>query len=348
MATSYSGASVGVRVPEPAVDLAPLVQHLAASIPLRSSPHPKFPATGQPFITWDPKERVLILDTCGVLTRLRTSDANKALRGFLVDADVPRAAARAHLGGVIKPGTEGKLRDATARLVAAIDEQIEGAVGAGFDPALLVTTPASTVLDILGKRLGCDPRGIFKGRTRIARTRIEAVGGSQAQRRDEVARIMDAVEEVDGSRETHVDNLFASIEARLRDEGHNLQRLTAALQYHRQSAEKSGTQLDRFFAFLENEALARVRTQVGSHIMEALAGEAEGSQRARPNDDWALLATYVRRAVGLLAALTAAETPAVRINLSAEYGQQASFNLRDLVLPAGLFAGKLARLNVGE
>lgn len=340
MASSSSGASVGVRVPEPAVDLAPLVQHLAAAVRPWPTAHPKAPETVLPFVTWDPKERALVLDTNAALRRLwRTGKALEAMRSFLVDADVPRAAARAHLGGTIRPGTDAQLHDATSRLVTAIDDEIDAALQAGFDPALLATTPATSTLGALGKRLGVDLYKPLQGPTRLSRTRIEPVAGSQEERRDVVARIMDAVEEVDGSRATYVDNFFASVEPRLRDEGYTQRQVAAALQYHRHSAEQAGTQLDRFFGFLENEALSRVRMQVGSHIMEALGAEAEERRRTGVKGDWALLATYCRRAVGLLAALGAAETPAVRLNLSAELGQRASFSLRDEVINAGFVTG---------
>lgn len=331
-----TGAFAGVRVPEPAVDLALLVQHLAESLRPRAIADPKYPESVLPFVTWDPAERALILDTGAVLVRLWTSPAARAaLRGFLIDADVPRTHARAHLGGVIRPRSEAALRDATGRLAAAIDEQIDEAVGAGFDPALLSNSPSAAVLDTIGERVGCDPQKTLQGQTRLSRTRIDAVPRTQEGRRDEVARIMDAIEEVDGVRSTHTENFFASVERRLLAEGHSPRRVGAAIQYHKQSAERSATQVARFFDFLEDDALSRVRARVGSHIMQALGAEAEQRHQASTKGDWALLAAYAGRAAGLLDALSAPRTPAVRLNLSAAFGQNASFSLRDQVINAG-------------
>lgn len=335
-----SGALAGVRLPEPAVDLAPLVRHLAAAVPRPSTPLPTFPATGRPFLTWDPDARALVLDTEAVLLRLRTSGgALQAMRAFLIDADVPKATARAHLGGVIRTGTEAALRDATGRLVAAIDAEIDRAIGDGFDPALLSTTPAAAVLDTLGQRVKLDPSRVLQGPTRLSRVRLETVPETRARRRDEVARVMDAVEDVDGTRATHRRNFFASVERRLLAEGYTPRRVAAALQYHQHNAEASGTQLARFFDFLENEALSRVRLHVGSHLMEALGAEAAERQHAGVAGDWSVLVAYIRRATGLLEALSTAETPALRLNLSADFGQDASFNLRDQVITAGFMTG---------
>ena len=48
-----------------------------------------------------------------------------------------------------------------------------------------------------------------------------------------------------------------------------------------------------------------------------------------------LLAAYCRRATGLLAALSDENTPPIRRNLSAEFGQDANFSLRDEVITVG-------------
>ena len=336
MASPSSGASIGVRVPEPMVDLSPLVQHLAVAIQPWPTPHPKVLETSHSFITWDPWERALILDTNAVLRRLwRTGKALEAMRSFLGDVDVPRSVARAHLGGVIKPGTEAQLRDATRRLALSIDAEIERAVEEGFDPSILATTATTSVLGALGRQLGIDLERPLPGPTRVVRTHIAPVASSQEQRRDEVARIVDAVEEVESTRAAQFDRFFASVEPRLLDQGYPRRQVAAALQYHRASAERSGTQLDRFFDFLENEALSRVRMQVTSHIMEALGNAAEERLQAGVAGDWALLRAYCRRAVGLLGCLGAADGQSVRLNLSAEFGQRAAFTLRDQVAAAG-------------
>jgi hypothetical protein len=331
-----SGASAGVRVPEPAVDLAALVQHLAGAIRPLSLADPRHPAADRPFITWDAGERVLTMDTHAVLFRLwARAAARQAMRAFLVDAEVPKTRARAYLGGVIKPGSELALRDATKNLVDGIDGQVEAAMGAGFDPALLATTPAASVLETLGQRVGSDPAVALQGPTRISRTLIGAVPETQERRRDEIARVMSAVEEVEGTRETHIRNFFASVEPRLLAEGYSPGKVTAALGYHSQNAQKSGTQLARFFDFLEGDALSRVRVEVGSHVMETLGHEAEQRRRKGIKGDWALLASYVRRAAGMLELLRSPRTPALRVNLSAEFGQSGSFNLRDEAITAG-------------
>ena len=172
------------RVPEPAVDLAALVRHLANAVHPLPTPNPDYPRTALGLLTWNRAERALVLATDAVLLRLRMDRAaRESLEGFLIDAKTPRSRARAHLGGSIKPSTEAQLRDATRLLVAAIDEQIRLVEQAGFDPAALSTTPAASVLGELGRRLGVRPERALQGPTRISPMRIGPVGGARTSAR---------------------------------------------------------------------------------------------------------------------------------------------------------------------
>ena len=76
--------------------------------------------------------------------------------------------------------------------------------------------------------------------------------------------------------------------------------IRAAIAQHRQLAAETGKQLHRFFEFLDNEALSRVRLQIATRMMDAIATEAAQRDTVHPNPDLRLLVAYARRASGLL------------------------------------------------
>jgi len=328
---SNAGALLTAQVPEPSVDLATLVEYLADSI------SPKMDADERerwPLLSWSPQERVLGLNTYGVLRRLRGPVQPRKIlsQRFIANAPVPRTAQRSHLGGRLAPESEGRLRSAVEKLVRSIDKEIDRLEGAGLDLTSLTATDAKTSLDRIARQLHISNQDRLQGPTRLARTQLTDVADTQRARKDEIARYLAAIEQVDGTRESHIDNFLAAAETLLRQAGHPDITVRAALAQHRQLAVETGKQLYRFFNFLDNEALSRVRLQIGNRMMDAIAAEAASRDQEHPNPNLRLLAAYVRRASGLLDAINSQGLP---LNVSAVYGNQADFDLRDHARTAG-------------
>src|SRR5690242_13007270 len=121
MSISRDGASLDAHFAEPAIDLATLIEGLAEAVATPTDPTTPPTAEHWPLLTWDAQEQVLSLNTRAVLARFWQTRAFKQLgSGFLRNASVPKSRARAHLGGQIVHGTEGRLRAATDKLAQAL------------------------------------------------------------------------------------------------------------------------------------------------------------------------------------------------------------------------------------
>ena len=238
------------------------------------------------------------------------------------------------------PGTEGRLHTATERLVRALDAEIDSTVAAGFDLNLLAGSPTRKTLGILGQRLGCRLEDVVSGTTNITRVAFTPVGVTQQARHSEVARVMAALEEVDGVRARHIADFMAAVRSLLQRNGFSDRDIDAALHHHTEQAQEPGTQLARFFDFLEGEALARIRIEVGCRMMESLADEAAARRATDPTGGLALLEIYVRRALDLWDVLKATDSSEVTLNLSGVYGENGDVSLQTEAVTAG-FAGCL-------
>lgn len=339
------GARLEVRYPEPALDLATLADCLADAVPVPADGSGAQPRQRWSLLRWDAERGVLGINTRAVLQRLTTTPGFRSLKptddsGFLRDAPVPRSRARAHLGGRILEGSGGRLRQGLDRLVAHLDAALDDLQASGFDPAVLVATPPAKVMAEIGERVGGRADDLLRGRTRVRRTAFAPVGPTQRARQEEVARLMSAVEEIDGDRMDHFERLASSVRALLLGRGLGEREIDAALAFHRQQAEMPGTQLARFFDFLEDDALARIRLQVTFRMMEAIAAETTARLAGSQGPDLALLAAYSTRATGLYERLTSPEGEDLWLNLAGEYGAQADFALHDELITVG-FVGCL-------
>lgn len=324
VSTSPPGASLETRAPEPAVDLASLIEFLAPAVGARPNERAPF---NWPMLSWSAEERVLGINTLAPLWRFRNDERARKVLGqhFIANAPIPKSAARAHLGGRITPDSEGRLRTAMERLTRAIDAEIDAAGAAGFDPSGLAAADASALLNQLASQLGIAPGDRLQGPTRIAHMRLSPVGATQQSRQEDVARYLAAIEEVEGTREVHIARFVEALRARLDQEDYPERTVQGALTHHSHQAATTGTQLSRFFDFLGDEALARVRLQVASRMMDTLADAAEERQQAHPERGLPLLTAYTRRATGLLEALA---TQGLPVNLSAVYGKAGDLDLR--------------------
>jgi hypothetical protein len=338
MALVRDGASLDARYAEPSIDLATLLASLAEAVP--ADPSARQPAARWPLLAWDAGERVLTVNTRAALTRFWATGGWRRLlderEGFVRDAPVPRSGARAHVGGRLVPGTEAPLRQGVDALVRALDAAIDELAAGGWEPAAhLAGARPADLLGPLGARLGCPLPPLLSGQTRVERVAFARVGATQQARRAHVARVMAAVEDLQGDRAVHVHLFGQAVQALLEERDYTPREIQAAVRHHLQQSEEQGTQLGRFFDFLQDEALARVRTQVGHRMMEALAAEATARDRGRGGDP-GLFAAYCAGAVATLEALAATDVTDVELNLSPLYGDAGIVSLHEQVIRSGL------------
>ncbi|HEV2122624.1 MAG TPA: hypothetical protein VGW38_07605, partial [Chloroflexota bacterium] len=304
MTYTADGASLEVRFVEPSVDLATLATCLAEAVPGHAVQTDRQEQPAALLLNWDPVERVLSIDTRVVLARMtRTRGFRTLSTGFCRDTTVPRSKARAHLGGHIVDGTDGVLRQALDCLTANVESALDSLIAAGLDPTVLVQSDPERTLRVMGSKAGVSPDDFLRTRTQVRRTTFGHVAKTQRERQEEIARLMAAVEEMDGGRADHFERLAMAVRELLRADGCHEHEIEAALAFYREQAQTPGTQLSRFFDFLEDEALARIRLQVTFRMMEAIASEAFARVEGADGADMALLVSYVRRTVALYQSL---------------------------------------------
>jgi hypothetical protein len=253
---------------------------------------------------------------------------------------VPRRRTDWHLGGRIAPGTGGQLRRAVDRLVSLIDSELDTADCGDSNLAKLAAATPEDILRAIGRRVDCDVADGMSGRTRLHRTLLERVQPTQDSRRDEVARTMTAIEELVGQRADHFEHMAIAVGELLRQEHYPERQVAIALASYRQQIAMSDSQITRFFDFLEDEALVRIRLHVTYCLMDAIAEAAAGRLGTKDARDMRTLIAYVRRARALFLALGSSESGDVYLNLASEYGDQADFALSDEVALVG-FSGCL-------
>ncbi len=338
MAHPAAGASLEVGRPEPSVDLAALLECLADAIPLPTTGRPFLPSQGRPMFSWRPSTSsgALSIDTAAAIRRLTTSKGFRQLKpgadaGFLRDAPVPRRRTPGHIGGRIVDGTGGRVRTAVERLVNLIDAELEHPEIPKSVWTLLASSTPDQVLREIGAKINCEVAEGLQGQTRLHRTLLDPVGETQERRRAEVARTMTAIEEIVGDRTNHFEHMASAVGELLRAEQHSDRDIGAALATLRQHMETPDSQVARFFDFLEDEALARVRLHVTYRLMDVIAECASSRLDTVDTNDMRALIAYVRRARALFSALGAAGGEDVLVNVASQFGDQADFSLSEEV-----------------
>jgi len=272
------GARVHARQRAPSVDLVRLIELLTRAISVSPDPTSKGKPASWPLFDYDARLKRWRVNTRGVLSRLYSNDAfNDEFRhgddrGFLRDVVLPNRGAEAKMGGRVLVERLPDLARATTELKEVIAAELVAACArSGASLTGLVTDDANQYLSELARNVGA----IFRdemAETNLVPIQFANAERSFAEREDDVARLIAAVEEVEsgdwlrcfekpvrrklalgGLQEDEIDGVIA-----------NVQREAARLD----------SQLVRFLNFLDDEALARVRLGVTFAIMTATCSAA--------------------------------------------------------------------------
>ena len=279
-------------------------------------------------------------ERCPSTPALTTTRAFNGLKpgsdsGFLRDSPTPRRRAAAHIGGRIVEGTGGLLHKEVARLATLVDAEFQHLGIPASSLASLASEAPHKVLEEIGSRVDCDLDGALAGRTRLHRTLLEPVAETLRGRGAEVARTMTAVEEIVGDRPDHLEHMTSAVGELLRADQHSERDVGIALATLRQQMEIPDSQVSRFFDFLEDEALARVRLHVTYRLMDAIAESAATRVETAHGNDMRLLVAYTRRAQGLFGILGSGAGEDVPVNVANRYGDVADFSMSGEVGLAG-------------
>lgn len=324
---SRGGSSVSARTRTPSVQLHRLAELLTKSLS---------PQQGSAGIDALPlilvKENHLIVNPRSVLQRFVTQKdfidtfTPGPDSGFICDMEMPSFGTTAKVGGRLLPGSEAQVSKAIERLHEGVSEAISRALGTKDVRELCFDTVHSGLQKIADSAEESLPLG-----TRVA-TLVPVQFANEARHADrraqDVARLFTAIETVNGA--DCLDAFLDNIATKLRREEMDEDTLDAILVNLRHQRDLEGSQLSRFFNFLDDEALARVRLQVSMRLMEAIA------EHASP-----LLAMYVERVVGCYERFGGPDGEALLLDATSAFGQAGRTDLAEQLRKA-MFYGCLS------
>lgn len=303
--TIRGGSSVSARDRTPSIQLARLADLLATAIPKVGDGIYAMPLMHLEGST-------LHLNTRSVISRLLANPLFKPdfepgdETGFVRDVELPPYGTTAKLGGRLLPGSEAATAQAIEKLRTAIATELDSLMSDVDFKALTLPT-LHQALDILGSSVGERTPDLPTTAT-VVPIQFAASGRRADERTKDVARVLSAIETIDGRDWLEV--LLNGIAKKLRKDGQEdefIEEVVAAIQTQRT---RPGSQVRLLLDFLDDEALSRVRLQVTFRLMEAVA---EQSNRSG-------FRSYVKRVRACFDKFASAEAESLPLDVSNIYG----------------------------
>jgi len=322
---------------KPALDLATLVELLAESIPTKENrtstePNPNY----KPIFEFDTKSNRLRLSSPAVLRRLyglerfKTDFDPSKGSGFIQDLQPPRFGTKSLLGGNLTQGSRVRLSTAVDKLVAVIDKEINAAIPQTTPLSVLLLNEPTEHLQQLAKTAGTK----FLNQLHTANLVPIAFPTTEAKPQTQnkpIAKVISAREQID----IDADEYFERMCSAVKDYGQNQlswddDDTESAINSLIENRDQADGQLTRFFNFLDDEALARVRLTITLRIMQAIAQYSSTSNHPKHQ----LLIEYVNRVTNLL---TSATKVGYTVDLTAHFGSDIEFDLSEYLNQANLY-----------
>jgi hypothetical protein len=304
IAPSKGGSSISARNRTPSIDLAKLAELLTKSVPSGAE------AAKTPLITADGAK--IRVNTRAVLGRLMRDEAFSPSfspgedAGFIRDMVMPSAGTQAKIGGRLVPGSEALTAKHLSALEATVKTEMDAAL-ASFDLKGLVANTLEKTLVEMGQTLG-ERLPLLPNSASIVPIHFAPQGRNAVEKEKDIARVLSAMETVDGRDWLEV--LLGSMSRRLTNDGLDIDEIDAILAAVRKQRNQPGSQVEQLLEFLEDEALSRVRMQVGMRLMEAVA-----AQSNKPG-----LKDYVCRVKKCFDLFAGVEGESLLLDVSAAYG----------------------------
>lgn len=226
------------------------------------------------------------------------------------------------IGGRIVPGTNKALSTAVWKLAELIDQELHRVTSKDLQ---LLCQEGALLIGGMAQRLEIKSFNPNTS-TKIAPFKITS---SQSNNTQDLARVLDCVETVYGSRDEHLENLITSIKTYLQRDGIDPADLEEITDNLHTLATNPNQQLARFLDFLEQEILYRLRLYMGLHLMEGIASDLE----ARKNIEYdpKPFITYVRRVSTLIHYFANPNAEVIQVNLSFAFGAAGEFSFNEIL-----------------
>jgi hypothetical protein len=270
VSSPQGGASIAARNRIPSLDLASIAQQLAQAVP--AAPEGTHLAK-LPLVRLDGNK--LRINTRSVLSRFMLApEFVKAFEpgeesGFVKDLVMPPAGTAAKVGGRLTAKTMSSLSGHLTKLQAAIGTELDAALAATKLESLTKPSLQET-LEELADTIGVEAPALPSSASMV-QVQFEAAGRKSSDRERDLARVLTAMETIDG--EDWIEPMLMGIRRQLPRHGLDSDEIQALEATIRKQRDRPDSQITAFLNFMEDEALARVRTQVSMRLMEAVASQ---------------------------------------------------------------------------
>jgi hypothetical protein len=308
------GSSVSARDRTPSIQLAKLAELTAKAIPQGDAG-----VYTMPFMRLE--GATLHLNTRSVIARLLSNPSFKPEfghgtdSGFVRDVEMPPPGTTAKVGGRVLPGSDAATAQSIEKLRIAISTELDTLMG-DFDFSGLTIASLREALDVLGTSVGERMPELPTTATMVP-IQFAAPGRKAEERTKDVARVLSAIETIDGRDWLEV--LLNGISKKLRKDGQDedyIEEVVAAIQAQRT---RPGSQVRQLLDFLDDEALSRVRLQVTMRLMEAVAAQSSRSG----------LQSYVRRVRECFDKFAGIKAESLPLDVSSSYGMNNNSDFGD-------------------
>lgn len=321
--TQLGGASISARTRTPSVDLARLAELLAKALdPARTSSSALFAAGANRLDVNVGRALRLLFNVSGFTDDLSAGGD----KGFIRDLEIPPRGTSAKVGGRLLPGSEGRVTSAVEKLHDVVSKHLDVALSSTHLAELAASSAAealNALAENLNVRLPESPQTASMVPVGFASPDRKA-----AERDKDVARLLSAVELVDGR--DWLERLLDGIRNQLISEDCDEDDIGPILKTVRDQRDQPGSQIRRFLDFLDDEALARVRLQVSFRLMQSVVA----------HSDKAGLRAYVDRVQKCFGLFASSSGRSLPLDVSMTYGQRNTTDLSEHLRKA-LFYGCL-------
>ena len=309
------GSSVSARNRTPSLNLSKLAELTAKSIPVSGTDG----LHAIPLLSVEGKK--LRVNTRSVMQRLMNQESFQPAftpgedSGFIRDMAMPPLGTTAKVGGRLLPGSEATSSKHIESLHAAVSAEVDQVLGQ-LDPNIFTESSLEKTLQTMAKSIG-ERAPVLPQTATIVPVQFAPPGRKPAEREGDIGRVLSAMETIDGRDWLEV--ILAGISRKLHNDGVDQDEVEAILSTIRKQRNQPRSQIGEMLDFLEDEALSRVRLQVGMRLMEAIAAHSN-----KPG-----LKTYVKRVLDCFETFAGAEGESLLLDVSSTYGVQNNVDLAD-------------------
>jgi hypothetical protein len=312
---SRGGSSVSARNRTPSLSLAKLAELTSKSIPALSTGS----LSAIPLLSVEGKK--LRVNTRSVLRRLMDNESFKPSftpgkdSGFIRDMAMPPMGTTAKVGGRLLPGSEAAAALQIESLRAAVSLELDQVMGK-IDPNIFIEDSLQNTLQTMANTVRERMPELPESASMVP-VQFTLPGRKPAERENDIGRVLSALETIDGRDWLEV--ILAGISRKLQKDEIDPDEVEAIIATIRKQRSQPRSQIGELLDFLEDEALSRVRLQVGMRLMDAIAAHTN-----KPG-----LKTYVKRVRDCFEMFAGAEGESLLIDVSNTYGLQNNVDLAD-------------------